>query len=213
MFSQRFVFLWLTLNLFNDVSLLFHFLSWRWYEILSSFCMNIFSGLSSHAPISNPFHGRLLDNNAITSIPSGAFTGLSALYNLWGRGILWLCGDRFCYLVIYNPLIVWKSVFQISMFAVVYFLVNCSNLMEWCFALVSFHSRSYKTCLSSGHFILFTLYFLSSLTHWSLNLSMADISIPMQSPASTAAPSPAWPRWILCEGGGCCDFVWIDCII
>ena len=56
---------------------------------------------SSHALVSNLFHDRALSSNAITSIPSGAFTGLTALQQLWGRGgLLYLCVDRLCYLLL-----------------------------------------------------------------------------------------------------------------
>ena len=44
--------------------------------------------------VCNPFHGRSLSYNAITSIPSGALTGLTALNTLWGKGVvLHLCGS------------------------------------------------------------------------------------------------------------------------
>ena len=38
--------------------------------------------------VCNPFHGRYLSFNSITSIPSDAFTGLTALYYLWGSGFV-----------------------------------------------------------------------------------------------------------------------------
>ena len=43
---------------------------------------------------------------------------------------------------------------------------------------------------------------------------MADILLALPSPASPAAPSPAWPRSRICEGvGGFYTFVGIDCVI
>ena len=48
----------------------------------------------THTLVSKPLHGRYLNYNAITSIPSGAFTGLTALQYLWGRGaVISLCGS------------------------------------------------------------------------------------------------------------------------
>ena len=45
--------------------------------------------------VCNPFHGRYLSCNSITSIPSGAFTGLTALNTLWGKGVVsHLCGSN-----------------------------------------------------------------------------------------------------------------------
>ena len=191
----------------------------------------------SHTLVFNPFHDRYLNNNYITSIPSGAFTGLTALYTLWERGaVVTFCGS-----------IVFISSIELHNFLWVCLRAACSsgvysldplwiNLMMVCFSLV-FFPRDFSTLLSSWFFVLnersiarvaiywlFTLvsfsfvksvwkfnffYLLHSmnylylpLTSWSLILSMSDVSILMPSPASPAAPSPAWPRFSICEGGG-----------
>ena len=64
--------------------------------------------------------------------------------------------------------------------------------------------------------LLSPLHFLRTvspfLAHWSLILSMAEVSISMLLPASIAVPSPAWLRFRSCEGGSFLWLVWIDCV-
>ena len=56
--------------------------------------------------VCNPFQGRYISCNSITSITSGAFTGLTALNTLWGRGVVYICVDQLCSLVVWNSFIV-----------------------------------------------------------------------------------------------------------
>ena len=91
----------------------------------------------SHTLISKPFHGRSLSSNSINSIPSGAFTGLTALQNLWGRcyGFAWInCIIQ--YVII--PSLSGRVCFRFLCFhSDIYFPLTYSHLMQWCFALVS----------------------------------------------------------------------------
>ena len=153
--------------------------------------------------VCNPFHGRYLSSNSITSIPSGAFSGLTALNTLWGKGLLYLCVDRLCFLV-WNPLIVY----------------NCFRVLCTCSCIISCESPElillYKfSCFLFSFLEIFKNLFLLSPLHniWAMFpslshhrpviLSMIEISLSMPSPIFLVALSPAWRRWIRCEGGGC----------
>ena len=70
--------------------------------LASSFSKNCLS--HPRTLVSNPFHGRGLYFNALTSIHSGAFTSLAALQELWGRELFMACMDWLCFQAVYNPL-------------------------------------------------------------------------------------------------------------
>ena len=72
--------------------------------LASSFSKNCLS--LPRTLVSNPFHGRGLYFNALTSIHSGAFTSLTALQELWGRELNMACMDWLCFQAVYNPLFV-----------------------------------------------------------------------------------------------------------
>ena len=87
--------------------------------------------------VCNPFHGRYLSYNSITSIPSGAFSGLTALNALWGGcyGFVWInCIIQYVLI----PSLSGRVCFRFLCFhSDIYFPLTYSHLMQWCFALVS----------------------------------------------------------------------------
>jgi hypothetical protein len=83
-------------TLINIILLLFEILPFDRINLpsllVTSFHLNY--PLFTLTMVCNPFHGRYLSSNSITSIPSGGFTGLTALNTLWGRRVvLHLCGS------------------------------------------------------------------------------------------------------------------------
>ena len=96
-------------------------------------------------------------------------------------------------------------------FTSVYFLWTRYEIIHLCVAFVSvfFLDPKIPHLLSPLHFLRTVSPFLA---HWSLILSMAEVSISMLLPASIAVPSPAWLRFRSCEGGSFLWLVWIDCV-
>ena len=140
-------------------SLQSRFLSWRLHKTsLSSGNLYPFNRSFPHTLVTNAFHGRNLFNNAITSIPSGAFTGLTALFFLWGRGaVIPLPRSIVSSSVLYSPYCMRKCVLQICLFSWCYiFLWHALNWFHDIVALFSFSFlEQHKVFISSPQFIQF----------------------------------------------------------
>ena len=125
------ILLWLAL--FSSVMLFcfcLFFVSWR--SQISSICSIFFINCSLSLPhslnlVSNSLHDRYLYSNAITSIPSGAFTGLTALTWLWGKGaVIPLCGLIVLSTTLESPHCPRECVLDFRSLAMVYY---CDSLL------------------------------------------------------------------------------------
>ena len=157
------------------------------------------------------FHDRWLGTNGLTSIPSGAFTGLTALSTLWGRVLLWFrCGWIMLSSFLKPPRCMQKSVSEICLISTFLWLIL--ELISW-FALVAICFLEIAKIVFLLFSPLYTICRFLTPTHCSLILSVADRLEVMQWPASLRVSSSAWQRWKLCEWGCCYAFVCIDCVI
>ena len=122
------------------------FLSWR--SQISSICSLFFIKCNTSLPFSHTlasyhFHGRYLYSNKLTNIPSGAFTGLTALQKLWERGsytFLWIdcviycfgipsLSERVCFRLVRsrNGILLWLG---LNVIVMLFFAYVCFSFVE-----------------------------------------------------------------------------------